>query len=148
MMDTSALGFPDRRKPIRTHRSCVKHIKYEPRVRPNPGLKGCVWRLCPMSPGLGAGPRSAHVMRMVIATAGAATLVVGRAGVAMAVGPPLGASASTPVGKAAVSVAPAPSGANVSANGTGAGPTHGSVPVNVGVNTQHPSVTVNSQKPS
>jgi hypothetical protein len=26
-MDTSALGFPDRLKPIRTHRSCVKHMQ-------------------------------------------------------------------------------------------------------------------------
>src|SRR2546423_11251832 len=57
--------------------------------------------VCPMSLGWAQTLGSAHVTRVVIATAGVATLVVGRAGVAMAAGPPIGASATTPAGKAA-----------------------------------------------
>ena len=101
-----------------------------------------------MSPRLGAGPWSAHVMRTVIATAGVTTLVVARAGFAMAAGPLPGASVPTPAGTPSVSAATTPSGANVTGNYTGAGPTHGTVPVNVNANTQRPSVSINSQNPS
>src|SRR5256885_12433941 len=66
-----------------------------------------------MSPRLGAGPWSAHVMRTVIATAGVTTLVVARAGFAMAAGPLPGASVPTPAGTPSVSAATTPSGANV-----------------------------------
>src|SRR2546423_12541420 len=101
-----------------------------------------------MSPRLGAGPWSAHVMRTVIATAGVTTLVVARAGFAMAAGPLPGASVPPPAGTPSVPAATTPSGPNVTGNYTGAGPTPGTVPAHINANTQRPSASVNSPNPS
>src|SRR5438105_153347 len=150
-LDVAALRWVSRSaKPIRTHGSCVKHKQDRARGSKQraPKLKWLRVEVCPMSPGWAQALGSARVTRVVIATAGVATLVVGRAGVAMAAGPPIGTSVSTPAGKAAVSTTTGPSGASGNAQVTGAGPTHGTVPVNVNANTNHPGVTVNSSNPT
>src|SRR5439155_13436759 len=121
---TRLLGFPDRRNRSERMGHASNPCKIEPRVlREAPKLKWLRVEVCPMSPGWAQALGSAHVTRAIIATAGVATLVVGRAGVAMAAGPPIGTSVTTPAGKAAVSTTTGSSGVNGNAQVTGAGPT-------------------------
>ena len=99
-----------------------------------------------MVPRLGAGLRSAHVTRMVMASASAAALTAASTGVGLAVD--VASVGSTPVGTVSTTASTGSSGANVNVNVTGAGPTHGSVPGSVNVNTQQGQATVTSQSPS